>query len=237
MNSDFHKLNNPVWHSLSESHQKFSMDHVGIKFYHPDYCAFGGVENAEDITSHLEKYSAMADDFFIVGEKPVLSNKLQFKRELVCLQMVIEKRIDLVINEDITLITNEHTTALFDLINLVQPGYFKIKTFLLGSYFGIFKNNQLVAVTGERMKMNDFTELSAIVTHPNHTGQGYAKQLIAHAVNNIFYQNKTPYLHVVETNLAAINLYKKSGFITRRKISFWNITNENFMANPPKISF
>ena len=236
MNSNFHKLNNPVWYCLSESHQKFSMDYGGIKFYHPDYCAFGGVENAEDIASHLEKYLTMVDDFFIVGEKPALSNKLQFKRELVCLQMVIEKKIDLQIKEDITLLTCEHTTALFDLINLVQPGYFKIKTVSLGSYFGIFKNNQLIAVTGERMKMNDFTELSAIVTHPNHTGQGYAKQLIAHAVNNIFDQNKTPYLHVAETNTGAITLYKKLGFTTRKKISFWNITNESFIADQPKIS-
>ena len=236
MNTNFLKLNNPVWYSLSESHQKFAVDYGGIKFYHPDYCAFGGVENAKDIATHLEEYSIIANEFFIVGEQPILSNKLRFKKELVCLQMVIEKRIELAITENITLLTNEHTTALFDLINLVQPGYFKFKTPLLGNYSGILKNNQLIAVTGERMKMNDFTELSAIVTHPNHTGQGYAKQLIAHAANNIFDQNKTPYLHVVETNIGAITLYKKLGFITRKQISFWNITNENFMADQPKIS-
>ena len=176
------------------------------------------------------------DEFFIVGEQPMLSNKLRLKKELVCLQMVIEKKIDLVITENITLLTNEHTTTLYELINLVQPCYFKIKTALLGSYFGIFKNNQLIAVTGERMKMNEFTELSAIVTHPNHTGQGYAKQLITHAANNIFIQNKTPYLHVAETNTGAINLYKKLGFTIRKKISFWNIINENFIADQPKTS-
>ena len=236
MNSNFHKLNNPVWHSLSESHQKFSMDYGGIKFYHPDYCAFGGIEDAKDISRHLEEYSTMANDFFIVGEKPILSSKMQFKKELVCMQMVIEKKIDSQRKEDITLLTSEHTAVLSDLINLVQPGYFKFKTPLLGNYSGILKNNQLIAVTGERMKMNDFTELSAIVTHPNHTGQGYAKQLIAHAANNIFDQNKTPYLHVAETNIGAITLYKKLGFTTRKQISFWNITNENFMADQPKIS-
>ena len=236
MNTNFHKLNNPVWYSLSESHQKFSVNYKGVKFYHPDYCAFGGVENAGESSSHLDLYSTITDEFFIVGDKPMLTNKLHLKKELICLQMVMEKKIELVITENITLLTNEHTTALFDLINLVQPGYFKIKTAFLGSYFGIFKNNQLIAVTGERMKMNDFTELSAIVTHPNHTGQGYAKQLIAHAVNNIFDQNKTPYLHVAETNTGAITLYKKLGFTTRKKISFWNITNESFIADQPKIS-
>jgi predicted GNAT family acetyltransferase len=94
---------------------------------------------------------------------------------------------------------------------------------LLGNYYGIFKNGELVAAAGERMKMFDFIEVSAIVTHPRHTGKGYAKQLIAHTVNNIFIKNKTPYLHVLENNFTAIKLYEKLGFIARRKISFWNI--------------
>lgn len=80
-----------------------------------------------------------------------------------------------------------------------------------------------MAVTGERMKMNDFTEISAVVTHPRYTGKGFAKQLIAHTANNVFDENKTPYLHVAETNFGAIRLYEKLGFKTRRKISFWNL--------------
>jgi len=71
--------------------------------------------------------------------------------------------------------------------------------------------------------MNDFVEVSAVVTHPSHTGQGYASQLIAHTVNTIFTQNEIPYLHVVETN-PAVKLYEKLGFRIRRKISFWNFT-------------
>jgi predicted GNAT family acetyltransferase len=74
------------------------------------------------------------------------------------------------------------------------------------------------------MKMNDFTEVSAIITHPDHTGKGYAKQLITYVVNAIFDENKIPYLHVVESNIGAIKLYEKLGFVTRRKMSLWNIT-------------
>lgn len=225
---DDRKLDNPVWHSLSESHQNFAVDYNYIKFYHPDYCPFGGFEKAKGISPHIEEYARMVDNFFIVGEKPELSNQLELKKELVCLQMVINDRINVEIKENIIALTNEHIDALFQLVNLVQPGYFKRKTVLLGNYFGIFKNSELIAVTGERMKMNAFIEVSAIVTHPNHTGLGYAKQLIAHTVNNIFNQNKTSYLHVVENNIGAIQLYEKLGFTTRRKISFWNITNKNY---------
>ncbi|MCL6220358.1 GNAT family N-acetyltransferase [Zunongwangia pacifica] len=73
------------------------------------------------------------------------------------------------------------------------------------------------------MKMNKYTEVSAVDTHPEYTGKGYAKQLIKHTTDEIFKENKIPYLHVAESNTGAIKLYKKLGFSTRRKISFWNL--------------
>ncbi|MCV9929096.1 GNAT family N-acetyltransferase [Flavobacterium sp. LS1R49] len=225
MNTDYTKLDNPAWHSLSETHKEFQVDYNTIKFYHPDYCPFGGFMTSENISNAIDEYSKLTDSFFIVGEKPQLSNQLELKKELICLQMIIYNRIDIEIKEEIIpLTTNDHNDALFELVSLVQPGYFKRKTALLGNYIGIFKDSKLIAVTGERMKMNDFTEVSAIVTHPDYTGQGYARQLIAHAVNNIFDQNKTPYLHVVENNIGAIKLYEKLGFTTRRKMSLWYIS-------------
>ncbi|RKR08807.1 FR47-like protein [Flavobacterium sp. 90] len=218
------KLDNPVWHSLSETHQEFAIDYNGTKFYNPDYCPFGGFEESESTLEATNQYSALAENFFIVGEKPEIADSLKIVKELVCLQMVIYNKIKLPITTEIVKLNKKHNAELVQLVNLVQPGYFKNKTPLLGDYFGIFKDNQLVAIAGERMKMNDFTEVSAIITHPDHTGKGYAKQLIAHVVNRIFGKNKTPYLHVVESNIGAIGLYEKLGFVTRRKMSFWNIS-------------
>ena len=41
---DDKKLDNPVWFSLSETHQSFAVDYGSVKFYHPEYCPFGGFE-------------------------------------------------------------------------------------------------------------------------------------------------------------------------------------------------
>lgn len=218
------KLDNPVWFSLSENHRAYSVDFEGAKFYHPDYCPFGGIETRKGSAEHLDAYAERVDDFFVVGEQPEFSTALVLKNALVCLQMIRHAPIDIPITENITLLGNEHVEALFQLVTLVQPGYFKRKTAALGNYFGIFKDGILVAVSGERMKMDDFVEVSAIVTHPDHTGRGYAKQLIAHTVNHILQQQKTPYLHVVESNLGAIQLYEKLGFAMRRKINFWHFS-------------
>ncbi|HYF31948.1 MAG TPA: GNAT family N-acetyltransferase [Chitinophagaceae bacterium] len=215
-------LDNPVWHSLQEDHKQFALTYGNLKCYHPDVCPFGGYEGEENIASAIDEYATLANNFFIVGEKPEFSDKLILKKELICLQMVIDRRMDVSIRERIVRLNDDHKDELVELVNLVQPGYFRDKTPLLGDYFGIFKDEMLVSVTGERMKTHDFTEVSAIVTHPEHTGLGYAKQLIAYAVNNIFDQHKTPYLHVAQTNAHAIALYERSGFKTRRKISFWN---------------
>ncbi|WP_316751843.1 GNAT family N-acetyltransferase [Pedobacter gandavensis] len=220
------KLDNPVWFSLTESHEKFAINYGDVKFYQPDYCPFGGFISLDSTEKHLNEYSELAASFYVVGEKPDYSASLTLNKELVCEQMVLAAQIEMDLPNKIISLKAQHTADLLRLINLVQPGYFKQNTPELGNYYGIYKENELVAVTGERMKMDDYTEVSAVVTHPDHTGKGYAKQLVAHTSNQIFLAGKTPYLHVAETNVGAIKLYEKLGFVTRRKISFWNFTKK-----------
>ncbi len=221
------KLDNPVWNSLNEIHENISIEFDGIKFYNPSYCPFGGFTKSNNLINSINEYSNLVDNFYVVGEKPLFSNLLTLNKNLICNQMLLKKPIDIEDREQIIeLKTKQHKTALFDLVNMVQPGYFSNRTSDLGKYFGIYKKDKLIAVTGERMKMTEFTEVSAVVTHPKHTGKGYAKQLIKQTTNQIFKENKIPYLHVAESNIGAIKLYEKLGFTTRRKISFWNLKKE-----------
>jgi len=219
----FEKLDNPVWYSLSETHKDISINYHKVKFYDPVYCPFGGFIENNNVASQIDEYSKLINHFFVVGEKPLFSGKILLKNELICLQMILEKRIEINIGEKIIELDDTLAEALSSLVNEVQPGYFKKKTNLMGNYFGVIKEGKLVAVTGERMKMKGFTEVSAVVTHPFYTGKGFAKQLVAHTANKIFDENKTPYLHVAETNFDAIRLYEKLGFKTRRKMSFWDL--------------
>lgn len=220
------KLDNPVWNSLNEVHKNLSVEYEGIKFYNPDYCPFGGFIESKKAADGITKYAGLIDDFYVVGKRPMFSNKISINKNLVCNQMLLEKAINIPIEEQIQVVelkSRYQKRDLYNLVNLVQPGYFKSKTSDLGKYFGIYSDTKLIAVTGERMKMNGFTEISAVVTHPEHTGKGYAKQLIKHTTNQVFNENKIPYLHVAESNVGAIKLYEKLGFAIRRKISFWNL--------------
>ncbi|MBW4359125.1 GNAT family N-acetyltransferase [Flavobacterium taihuense] len=218
-----HKLDNPVWYSISETHKDFGIDYGTIKFYHPDYCPFGGFTAFDNMDDSISQYAKLVNNFFIIGQKPIVPNNLKLKNELICLQMIIYNKVEENFEDLIVKLEEEHLDDLLGLVKMVYPEYFKKKTVSLGNYYGIYKNNQLVAVTGERMQMEGYTEVSAVITHPDHTGKGYAKQLVTYTVNAIFAQNKTPFLHVAESNVGAIKLYEKLGFQIREKISVWNI--------------
>lgn len=220
---DIEKLDNPVWYSLSETHSDFAILYPSISFYKPEYCLFGAFLNIQNYTSDIEEYSKLNPDFFILGEKPELQESIIIKKELVCLQMILFEKNAHEITEEIIPLGPEHYKELFELVLLVQPGYFRQKTAVLGTYFGIFKDNKLIAAAGERLQMNSFTEISAVVTHPDYTRKGFAKQLTTHTANAIFDKGKIPYLHVSELNSIAIGVYQSLGFKTRRKISFWNL--------------
>lgn len=219
------KLDNPVWFSLQETHQDFALIYNDIRFYDPIYCPFGaGLQTANKISDSMKQYGKLCDDFYVVGgDTPQIPESLRIKNELICQQMVLYQGIEIDIVEEIIPLKSQHYPDLVGLVNLVQPGYFKENTPRLGNYYGIFKDGVLAAVTGERMNMKSYTEISAVVTHPLHTRNGYAKQLIAHASQEIFKRNKTPFLHVADSNRSAIKLYERLGFVHRRNMHFWHI--------------
>ncbi len=218
-------LDNPVWFSLTETHYKQCIDYDNVKFYQTDYTPFGAFIKDEDTADAIEKYAKLTKDFFIVGNKPKMPSTLKPPIRYSGLQMILYHKIDYPITEKIIELNKAHYQDLIDLVKLAYPEFFKEKTNTLGRYYGIYKNQKLVAITGERMQTNNFTEISAVITHPDYLGNGYAKQLITHTSNKIFEKNKIPFLHVDETNLGPINLYKKLGFTIRRKLEFWRISS------------
>lgn len=214
------KLNHPTWYALNEIHENISYSVGNYKFYQTDYCPFGAI-NPSFPNAALERTDIFQNDFFIVGTQPsILPENLFLKTELQCDQMILTNKIDIEFTDDIVFLNEQFSEELSALVNLVQPGFFKEKTIEMGEYFGIFNNRKLVAVTGERMKIKDATEISAVVTHPDYSGRGYAKQLVAFVANKIQMEHKLPFLHVAETNIPAIRLYEKLGFEHRIKMNF-----------------
>jgi predicted GNAT family acetyltransferase len=103
---------------------------------------------------------------------------------------------------------------------LTKPGPFGKRTHELGTYLGIRLDGKLVAMTGERLKIPGYTEVSAVCTHPEHTGHGYARILMAEVMRRIRSRGETPVLHVRGDNVRAIQLYERLGFRQRVLLHF-----------------
>ncbi len=104
---------------------------------------------------------------------------------------------------------------MMELTALTKPGPFSKRTHEMGTYLGIRSNGKLIAMAGERMSVPGHTEISAVCTHPDHTGHGYARILMTEVMRRILARGETPFLHVREDNVRAIELYHRLGFKRR----------------------
>jgi predicted GNAT family acetyltransferase len=105
------------------------------------------------------------------------------------------------------------------LATLTKPGPFRAATHTLGRFVGIRDSGRLVAMAGERMKCEGFTEISAVCTHPDYRGRGYGAALMRAVGDRILREGETPFLHAYASNTGAIALYRHLGFEHRINVT------------------
>ena len=114
----------------------------------------------------------------------------------------------------------EDAREMVELATLTKPGPFGLRTHELGTYVGIRCEGKLVAMAGERLKVLGYTEISAVCTHPDHTGKGYARVLMEEIMRGIGERGEIPFLHVRRDNTRAVALYERLGFGTRSTVHY-----------------
>ena len=105
--------------------------------------------------------------------------------------------------------------AMIELATLTEPGPFRERTIELGNFYGIFEGDRLLAMAGQRMRVPGFVEVSAVCTHPDARGRGYAGILMSEVMRDIAADGAVPFLHAFADN-PAVRLYEKLGFTHRR---------------------
>jgi ribosomal protein S18 acetylase RimI-like enzyme len=113
-----------------------------------------------------------------------------------------------------------HAAAMAELVVRTQPGPWAPRTWELGGYRGILVDGALVAMAGERMHADGFTEISAVCTDPAHRGRGLATRVMRAVAAGVVARGEVPFLHVAGANAGAVALYERLGFRTRRPIEF-----------------
>jgi predicted GNAT family acetyltransferase len=121
---------------------------------------------------------------------------------------------------DLGKLTAADVPEMVALATMMKPGPFTTRTHELGIFIGVRREGQLAAMAGERMRMPGYTEISAVCTHPNYAGHGYATALMVELIGQIRRRNEIPILHVRSSNTHAIGLYRRIGFSDRRHFHF-----------------
>jgi predicted GNAT family acetyltransferase len=105
---------------------------------------------------------------------------------------------------------------MLELAVTTEPGPFFERTIVLGTYLGLRRAGVLVAMAGERMHMDGWTEISAVCTLPAFRGRRFASRLVTDLIARIHARDERPFLHVMTSNAPAINVYEALGFTARR---------------------
>ncbi|MBS0029988.1 GNAT family N-acetyltransferase [Chitinophaga sp. 22321] len=223
-------LDNPAWGALTSEQASFAIGTDHAKRYQPGIVPFIACDDPQaDHLAALDAWILPGETFYIIGDLPALPQGWVLEHELPCAQMVLRSSMPPMMDEEgitVSLLGEADATEMYDLINSLQPGYYNRDTRLLGTYYGIRLEGKLVAMAGERMRLTGFTELSAICTHKDYAGRGYAQRLINRLCRQQADAGIISYLHVSLANERAIRIYDHMGFEQRRTISFRRVRKQ-----------
>lgn len=113
--------------------------------------------------------------------------------------------------------------AMLALATLTRPGPFRSRTRELGPFVGIKQDGELVAMAGRRLRVDGFTELSGVCTHPNYRGKGYAAALSRVVVSEILATGEAAFLHAFADHETTIAFYRGLGFQTRERMIYTSL--------------
>jgi ribosomal protein S18 acetylase RimI-like enzyme len=213
-----------IWEALSSRQSGFAQGSGGVLRFVPEVGPLAGFVMAD--TADFEALASLADTgpivvFLLVPFEPRPGWKVVDSGPLV--QMVWQKdkapetasAPETEGASSIEVLGATDSEAMIDLTQLTKPGPFGARTHELGSFFGIRREGRLAAMAGERLKVPGYTEVSAVCTHPDHNGKGYASLLIRRVMRGILDRGEMPFLHSRADNTRAINLYERLGFQQR----------------------
>lgn len=221
-----HLLDNPIYYALNSSHHNFAKGAENAKFYKEDMAAFAGLKtNSFSDFEKLYQLSQSESVFVIFSILPLkIPKQWELLTDLNMYQMVFEGE-NMPIKKDIVFadLREENVAEMIALVDLTKPGPFLNRTIDFGNYTGIFQNKKLVAMAGHRFNLSTYCEISAVCTHPDYLGNGYASILLHEQIRRITARQETPFLHVRKDNEEAVKLYQKIGFNIRTDMSAYVI--------------
>jgi ribosomal protein S18 acetylase RimI-like enzyme len=220
-------LDNPVYAALCGAHARFAQVRGRVRRYQEDVAPFLALPfppSAQDWCDAADLLSpgAYAAVRSSGAELPAAWRALD-AFDLV--QMIGERVTGVDCPEAIPLGASD-VPEMLELVAQTEPGPFLPRTIELGDYLGIRCDGELVAMAGERFRLDGWTEISAVCTKADHRGRGLASRLVGALIASIQLRSQRAFLHVLATNTGAIRLYEQLGFRVRQTATLTVVTPE-----------
>lgn len=218
-----HILDRPAWATLTGRQSHLATLHGSVIRMHPDYGLFAALSD--------ESPASVADLGALVRERgPAGLVQASAVPETPGVRVVSAAPImQMVASQvapaweapfDILALGDSDAAEMLALATLTKPGPFFSRTHQLGDFIGVRVEGRLVAMAGERMRPEGYTEASAVCVHPEHRGKGYAARLLQEVTARILARGEKAFLHSYTTNLAAYELYQSLGYRARREVIY-----------------
>lgn len=229
---DLTPLDNPIWNTLCTGHRSLAVGDALARRYPADIGPLSGVAaqsgNCYEALRKLAGAGGVLGLFLEEPPEPVDGWTLLRSGELsqmICLGPENASSLPPTVAE-VRRLTPADVPAMVALAELTAPGPFRQRTIELGSFWGIFEADRLLAMAGQRMHLPRFVQVSAVCTHPDARGRGFARTLMSTVIQDIRQRRKTPFLHVFADNHPAIHVYENLGFTLRRMLHLAVLKNE-----------
>jgi len=216
-NKDHEILYNLVWAALHGPHSKIAEKTDLACVYKNEYYSFAAIsENTEKAYKEL---ASIVDP----GRSVILISLTEISQTLNLPEWnhIASPKGHIMIHDapfetpDLPIIklSNQDAPEMIALSKLSHfTGDLSMEIIEIGNFYGIKEDGHVVAMAGERLQLDDYTEVSGVSTHPDYRKRGYGGGMTLFKCKQVQERGKTPFLGVVAQNTGAVRLYKKMGF-------------------------
>lgn len=215
-------LDNAPWHALTGPHARFAIGGDLVRRYPEDVAPFVAVRTWDDpgVWDALLDLVGPGAEIGLSGYDGEIPPGWELVGQGAGVQLVETDALQPRPDSEAVLLGEADVPEMLAIVERNQPGPFRPRTFELGRYIGFRRDGRLVAMAGERLQPEGWTEISAVAVDADHRRQGLASRLVLDVAFHIQQRDDRALLHAAASNVNAIAAYERLGFALRRRNTF-----------------